>query len=284
MKNELLTTMSMDMGISRFKGESETSFTYRLLYSALGQWCLTVAQNSLDGISGTTKHNQIANYGRSILIGNTALFFGIPNMAYNINGLGVFSRPTLYKITKKEFLIRDDLTCEEYFRSQYDPIDFYDRDIDLSKLDFFNPQMNNAPSQSWGKRLETDCTVAQDTKTGSFFRMMKVDDILQFPDEPLEQQNDSFTSYEYRRLYFAMKAHYGKPVKATITKYDEVYSKIRLGGHLPNREYYFMLLLSWPENNAFDKANFIIRNDFLNEVTAVLTNIGIEIKGGHANG
>lgn len=338
MTNDLLFAMSSDMGISRFYGETEDSFVYRLCYSALGQWCLRVARNSLDNVTGTTKHNQtivlndlldrflelfpsisdkfidvsnqqvtfpvyirriyeetgylltddnnrnrIANYGRSISIGNEALFFGIPNTVYIVNGLGIFTSPTVYKVSSKEFLIRDDLTYEEFFRARFDPIDFYDRDIDTDELEFFNPKSNNVPSQSWGKRLETDCTVARKSKTGPFYRVMRISDTLQFADEPVEQQSDTLTSYEYRRLYFALKAHYKKPLKATIIKLDKVYSRIRVGGHLPNREYYYLLLLSWPMNSAFDKINFLVRNDLLLEPTAVLTNIGIEIRGGHTN-
>lgn len=337
--NELFTAMSTDMRINRFRGETEDSFIYRLCYSALGQWCLRLALNLLNGVVGTTKHNQtivlnelmsryselfpsvsgrfvdtnnpqinfpvhirrvyeetgylltddnnrnrLANFGRSIPIGNSALFFGIPNMIYSANGLGAFTNPTVYQVSAREFLIRDDLNYEEYFQSQFDIIDFYDRDINPDELEFFNPLSNNAPSLSWGRRLETDCSVARKSETGPFYRVMRIADAsLQYADEPLEQQNDSFTSYEFRRLYFALKAHYKKPLKVSITKQDEEYSKIRVGGHLPNREYYFLLLLSWPINNAFDKVNFLIRNDFLQEVIATLTNIGIEVKGGYTN-
>lgn len=336
--NELLQTMSYDMGISRFHGEMEDSFVYRLCYSALGQWCLRTAQNLSDSVAGTTKHNQtivlndllarfselfpsisyrfintgnqqvnfpvhirrvyeetgylltdgnsrnrIASYGRSIQIGNKALFFGIPNAVYNVNGLGTFTSPTAYKVSTKEFLIRDDLTYEEFFGSRFDPIDFYDKDIETEGLEFFNPKSSNVPSKSWGKRPETDCTVARKSKTGPFYRVMRVSNTLQFADEPIEPQSDDFTSYEYRRLYFALKAHYKKPLKAIITQTDKKYSKIRVGGHLPNREYYYLLLLSWPANSAFDKINFLIQNDLLPEIIAVLTNIGIEIDGGHTN-
>jgi len=336
--NDLLLAMSSDMDVNRFNGETEDSFVYRLCYSALGQWCLRTSQNSLDGVSGTTKHNQtivinnllakfselfpsisdrfidasnqqfnfsvhtrrvyeetgylltddnnrnrVANYGRCILIGSKALFFGIPNTVYTVGGLGVFTSPTAYVVSAKEFLIRDDLTCEAFFHSQFDPIDFYDRDIDIDELEFFNPLSSNIPSQSWGKRLETDCTIARKSETGPFYRVKRLSDTLQFADEHIEQQNDGFTSYEYRRLYFALKAHYETPLKATITKINKKYSKIKVGGHLPNREYYYLLLLSWPMNSAFDKVNFLIRNDLLPGAIAVLTNIGIEIKGGLIN-
>jgi hypothetical protein len=332
--NELLATMSTDMGINRFLDELEDSFIYRLCYSALGQWCLHLAQNSSNGSIGTTKNNQtivlnelmlrysdlfniaekyvdpsnsvvsfpvrirrvyeetgylltddnnrnrLANFGRSIPIGKTALYFGIPNAKYFISGLGVFTNPTDYKVSVREFLVRDDLTWEEYFQAKYDLIDFYERDIKPDELEFFNPQSDNVPSQSWRKQMDTDCSVARKSEWGPFYRVIRAGDVLLFADEPIEPQGDSFTSYDYRRLYFALKAHYMKPIKATIIRQDEEYSELRVGGHLPNREYYFLLLISWPVNSAFDKINFLLRNDFIPEVSAALRNIGVEVREG----
>jgi len=337
--NEMLTAMSTDMRIDRFRGEADENFAYRLCYSALGQWCLRTAGNSEKGNIGTTKHNQtivlnelmlryselfpmiadrfvdtnnrqvnlsvhirrlyeetgylltddgnrnrLANFGRSILIGNTALFSGIPDLPYSINGLGVFGSPTEYKVTVSEFLIRDGLKWEEYFQSQFDPFDFYERDINLDELEFFNPLSNNVPSQSWRRHMETNYAVARKSESGPFYRVMRMPDgSLQFANEPIESQSDIFVSYEFRRLYFALKAYYKNPLQAIITKKDAMYSEIRIKGLLPNREYYFLLLLSWPKNNAFDKANFLMKNDFIPEVTKILTNIGIEVYGGNTN-
>lgn len=337
--NELLITMSKDMGIERFHGELEDSFIFRLCYSALGQWCISVAKNSSDGITGTTKQNQtvvlnelfqrytelfpaitnkfietsnqqisfsshirkvyeetgyfltddnnrnkIANYGRSIEVGNTALFFGIPTTSYTMNGLGIFTRPTTYKSSTREFLIRDNLNYEEYFHSQFDAIDFYERDINLNELEFFNPLLHRAPSLSWTKKMATTCSVARKSDSGPFYRVMQVSDAsIMFADESIEPQTDELISYEYRRLYFALKAHYNNPLNVSIIKQDDKYSKIKIGGHLPNREYYYLLLLSWPVNNAFDKTNFLLKNDFIPEVVAVLTNIGIQVKRGYTN-
>lgn len=334
MKDDLLQAMSVDMNIPRFQNESDESFVYRLCYSALGQWCLSIAKNATGISIGTTKnnqtivlndllarytelfpdiskkfidtsnrqrsisvfmrrvyeetgylltdegnHNRLVNFGRSIKIGHHALFFGLPQKPDNVNGLGVFSSPSEYVIAVNDFLIRDSLTCEEYFQTQFDPIDFYDRNINVQELEFFNPLSKNVPSLSWNKNLETDCSVARKTETGPFYRVMRAPEGIQFADEPVEAQPDSFISHEYRRLYFAMKAHYGNPVKAMTSKLDNRYSKIRIGGHLPYREYYFLLLLAWPEQTAFDKINFIIRNSLLGEAHTVFEHIGIEVKG-----
>ena len=234
-------------------------------------------------LTDSGNHNQIANYGRTIKMGRKSLFFGLPNHIIEVNGLGVFTNPTNYSVALKEFLVRDSLSFEDYFCTRFDPIDFYERGIDLTDLEFFNPKSNTVPSLSWSKKMETDCTVARKAELGPFYRVMKIADKIQFADEPVEIQSDSFISCEYRRMYFAIKAHYGNYIKATIKKLDEAYSNIRLGGRLPNREYCLLLLLSWPERNAFDKASFIIRNDFLDIATKALTGIGIKIKGGYSN-
>lgn len=333
--DDLLKTMSADMNIPRFGNETDESFTYRLCYSALGQWCLNTGRNKAGNDVGTTKHkqtivlneiltryidlypniserfidstnphssisvfirriyeetgylittvdnrNKLANYGRSIKIGNQSLFFGLPHRIHAVNGLGVYSAQTAYEVTIKDYLIRDNLTCDEYFSSCFDPIDFYEKDISIQELEFFNPLANSVPSQSWYKDLETDCSVARKAETGPFYRVMRMPEGIYFSDEPVKAQSDGFTSYEYRRLYFALKKHYKNPLKAMVSRLDNNYSKIRIGGHLPNREYYFLLFLSWPERTAYDKTNFIIRNSLLEEALAVLENIGLEIKGG----
>ena len=252
--------------------QSSTSVSIRRIYEETG-YLLTDENN----------HNRLANFGRSITIGNQSLFFGLPREPYTVNGLGVFSSPSEYVVTVKDFLIRDCLTCKEYFKAQFDPIDFYNRDIDVQELEFFNPLSNNAPSQSWTKNQRTDCSIARKTETGPFYRVIRTAEGIQFADDHIELFSDTFTSHEYRRLYFAMKAHYGNPLKASIFKLDSVYSKIRLRGHLPYREYYFLLLLAWPEHTAFDKVNFIIRNSLLKEALTVLEYIGFEIKGGSIN-
>lgn len=235
-------------------------------------------------LTDENNRNRVANFGRCIPIGGTALFFGIPNSTYAVNGLGAYTNSTPYMVSSREFLIRDDLTWEQYFQSQFDIIDFYDKDINLDELEFFNPLLNNVPSLSWGRQMKTDCTVARKSELGPYYRIMRINSIyLQFADESAELQNDSFISYEFRRLYFALKAHYNNSLNATISTQDAEYSKIKISGHLPNREYYYLLLLSWPVNNAFDKVNFLIRNDFIPEVTVALKNIGIEVKGGKPN-
>lgn len=332
--------MSNDMGIERYRGESDDSFIYRLCYSALGQWCLHIAKNSSAGVIGTTKHNQtivinellqryielfpgiaeklinvgnpqasfpvhirrvyeetgylltdennrnhLTNLGRTIYAGDTYLFIGLPHKAFTVNGLGVFRSPTKFLSSTCEFLIRDKLTCEEYFQERYDTIDFCERDIAIDKLQFFNPMSTDVPSRSWSAKMIKNCSIARGSVLGPFYRVLKEsDNSFLFADEIVEPQNDGLTSYEYRRLYFAIKAHYNNPLKAWIIKRDEKYSKLRIGGYLPNREYYYLLLLSWPFKHAFDKVNFLIRNDFIPEIIDMFKNIGIITIGGNMDG
>ena len=234
-------------------------------------------------LTDENKRNRLANFGRSIKFGNEALFFGLPSEIHAVNGLGVFTTPTAFEVTAKDFLIRDNLSCEQYFKVRFDPIDFYERDVDIQELDFFNPLAKSVPSRSWSRNLETDCSVARKTETGPFYRVMRTLENVQFADEVVEAQSDNFTSYEYRRLYFAMKSHFGNPLKVRVAKIDDEYTRISIGGHLPNREYYFLLLMSWPERSAFDKVNFIIRTALVDEALNVLENIGLKVEGGRTH-
>ena len=226
-------------------------------------------------------HNSLANFGRSIQLGKKALFFGVPNDDYEVNGLGVFASPTAYKVAINDFLIRDNLTCEEYFHACFDEIDFYDRSIDVNDLEIFDPLSSKTPSRSWTKKIMTDYTMARNVDTNSYYRIIRTPTGILYANERFEIQSDSFTSHEYRRLYFALKKHYGNPLKAWITKVDDEYSKVRVRGHLPYREYYCLLLLAWPERSAFDKVNFLVNNALLADVISLLENIGIKVEREH---
>jgi hypothetical protein len=333
MTNNLLDTMSNDMKIIRYRNESDYSYTCRLCYSALGQWCLNLSRNINANQYGTSKINQtnilkkilssfyklfpnitkffidssdksneiyvlirriyeetgylitnknnyniLANFGRGISFGSESLFFGIPNESYSVNGLGIFTQSSNYEVKIKDFLIRDNLTSDEYFYANFNPIYFYDIGINIDQLEFFNSLLRKSPSKSWGKRLTTEFTLARASKIGPYYKIMQLNSGIKFVDQPIETQHDSFTSNEYRRLYFAIKKYYNNPLKVFISQLDDNYSKISLGGHLPNREYYFLLLLSWPEDNAFNKIDFIIRNYLLDHLFEIFENIGLEVK------
>lgn len=333
--NGLITALSEDMRIYRYLGESDDSFIFRVCYSALGQWCLMIAQNSISGITGTSKQyqtimlndllkcyselfsgisdkfkdrnnpqlvfsvhirrvfeetgflltnisnrNQLANYGRNIQVGNSSLFFGFPDIEYSVVGLGIFTSLTSSLTSKNEFIIRDYLTVEEYFQSRFDISDFYEKQFDNDELQFFNPLSSQSPSNSWSTKIVVDYSLARKSQFGPYYRVIKeFDKSMLFADEVVYSPTDNFTSCEYRRLYFALKAHYKNPVKACIIKLDEEYSKLMINGYLPNREYYYLLLISWPFKNAFDKVIYLIKNDFIQDIVDTLENIGIVVRG-----
>ncbi len=329
--NELIKSMSVDMKIIPYKAESENSFVYRVLFSALGQWCLHIAAGKQNGNSGTTKHNQtyilnnlISNYielfpdveqslcsddtqlpvlirhiyqefgyfctddeNRNHLCDilravNTGAFKLCLNLLRDseINGLGIFNSETTSSVSWRELLIRDLLTPEQYINSKYDIVMFEDRDLDFQDMQFFNPLSYASPSQSWGNKMYTNFTVCRKSLLGPFYLIQSYDGTILYSKEELSETGDKITSFEYRRLYFALKNFYKNPVKMRIEKLDDTYSKLIFQGHLPNREYYLLLLISWPDQHAFNKTEFIIKNHFIPFISEVISNLGIEIIGG----
>ena len=137
-------------------------------------------------LTDSSNYNRLANFGRSISLGGKSLYFGLPNDAYVVNGLGVFADRMHYRVSVEDFLIRDTLTCDEYFKTRFDILDFYDKDLDVDQLEFFNPLSKRSPSQSWEKQMETEYSVARKIEPRVFYRVMTTDDGLLFADEPVE--------------------------------------------------------------------------------------------------
>lgn len=332
---ELLESMSKDMGINRYAGESNDSFTYRLLYSSLGLWCLWTSNN---GGHGSTKHNQThvinellqrydelfpgiinkftnstspghkfsvhirrvyeemgylitdennrnqtANFGRTMGIGkgNTALYFGIPNEPFTINGLGLFTTPTDYSVTTSELLIRDELSVADYVHGKYNIADFIELDISIEELQFFNPLSKNSISQSWFREMATDFSIARNVERTYYYRVIResTGNIL-FAHEVGDAKSDLLTSYEYRRLYYALKAYYNNPSIARLIYKDDNYAVLKLYGHLPNRDYFFLLMTTWPYDNAFEKTSFLLRREFITDIKSLMGCLGIIVTGG----
>ena len=133
------------------------------------------------------------------------------------------------------------------------------------------------PSSSWGKEVRTRRTVARTDAHNSLFRVIcESSGKLLYADEPFDIDKEKLTSFETRRLYIALKEQYGEPVIAQINQLDERYCEIRLTAHLPTREYYFLLLSTWPRRTAFDKIRFIANSSLLPTIEKVLNNIGVK--------
>ena len=337
---ELLGVMSSDMNISEYYGEPMDNFAYRVIYSALGLWCLKVAQRSKSGGNGVSKNAQtlvihdllekyiglypeierffsarkntdVAIFIRTVyeqtgylmstegnhcvlamsereicLSTNKYLFFGIPDGNLSMNGFGVFTDFENENVESlQDFLIRDNLSTDEYVEANYDICDFEPREIDESTLEFFDPKMRTSPSKAWQNYMEVDLTMARQGLSGPYFRIMRDSEgQLLFADEFEGDKGGSFTGYEYRRLYMALNDYYGSPMLAYLCPIDEIYSHIRFLGHLPNREYYLMLLCGWPKYSIEDKTNFIIKNEMLPALLPILKNIGVNVKRGEFRG
>lgn len=65
----LFGVMAEDMGITPYKGESKDSYIYRIVFSALGLWCLTNARTEIHHMKGISKtaqtillHNLVEEY------------------------------------------------------------------------------------------------------------------------------------------------------------------------------------------------------------------------------
>ncbi len=232
-------------------------------------------------ITGEDGWNSLAPFGRTVPVGEKHLYFGVPGSNIEMNGLGVFSGNDDYCSSIREFLIRDALDAEQYFETSFDLCDFEVRDIDLNGLEFFSPRKKAPPSYCWTKTLDVDCTVCRKAENGPYYRLMRLQDgqILFSNEEGSNVSAESLLSHDYRRLYYALKAHYGCPARVGIRAMSSDYSAIKLPGHLPNREYYFLLLISWPKQSAFDRTQFIVKNVFLKSILELLQSIGIECEG-----
>lgn len=325
--NELLKAMSSDMHILPYQGESGLSFAYRVLFSALGQWCLRSAsapdspiskhaqtillkelieryfelfpgiEESLSSedqsvsefirrvyeetgylITDKNNRNHIANAGKGICIGDNSLLLGISDTA-KVMGLGVYANSVQQPISVSELLIRDCLQWQQYIDNQFNIVLFKKRDIPIDELQFFDPLSNASPSSSWSSQMKTEKTVARKSQNGPYYKVMTYENELLYCEEPPNADSDELISYEYRRLYFALKKSYGNPLGAVFKKKDDNYYEITIKGHLPNREYYLLLLCAWPKQNFTNKYQFIAHAEVVPLIKELLTNLAIEIEG-----
>lgn len=231
-------------------------------------------------LTDKNNRNALAEYGRTVPVGTQNLFFGVPGSDFEMNGLGVFSQNGSYCSSIQELLIRDKFDVEEYFSACFDLCDFEKRDLDISEFEFFLPKKQAPPSNCWGRVCNVDCTMARQNATGPYYRVMRSSaSTVLFCSEDSDTSPESLLSRDYRRLYYTLKAHYGYPSVARIKALGSEYSLLILPGHLPNREYYFLLLTAWPKRTVFDRTQFVVKNEFLDDILLLLKKLGIQIKG-----
>lgn len=327
------------MNIHPYADEPEESYGYRVIYSALGLWCLTSSLSEKENKKEISKnaqtlimHRLLEKYlqfcpnAKRYLIGsktsdvavhirklyeqtgyfltfddnynvlndsgetvrvseNGSLYLGLPADGYSINGLGIHCGNNNREISLKEFLVRDNLSPEEYLLSCFDFCDFEEKDIDESELEFFNPFFNGRLSEAWRKHRNTDMTIARRSSAGPYYRVMEGNNrTLIFADENSSDELDTMTGAEFRRIYIALKKYYLNPMQAIICPIDDEYTYIRILGQLTNREYYYMLLNGWPKNGFYDRNNFIIRNELTAQAVQILCDIGFEARDGEFYG
>lgn len=338
--NELIKIMANDMGISSYTNESNESYSYRVIYSALGLWCLKSSYSKKEcinnGISKNAQsmllHNLLEHYvkmcpyskhlllgfsnrdiavfirnvyeqtgylltlennfnilnngGETVTFSNTDyLYLGWPSTNYSINGLGIHCKNKGKEVKLRDFLVRDSLTPEEYIKVNYDECDFEERDINTDELEFFNPYYYGNISSSWYGRIKSNKTVARKHNVGTYYRVIKRQNgTLLFADEIKNDEKTALTGAEFRRLYVALKKYYDNPMQMLICRIDDEYSHVRILGQLPNREYFYLLMNSWPKNSFFDRNNFIIRNKLIEQTAEVLKSIGFTTRNGEFYG
>ena len=316
--------MADDMGICPYANEAAESYGYRVIYSALGLWCLKSALSEKENIKGISKSAQshllqkyiemcptskhflfgsrtmdVAVFIRNIyeqtgylltldnnfnVLNNTGetvgfsdidhLYLGIPAVDYSLNGLGIHCSCK-----------SNEIKLKDYMKINYDECDFDERDIDIDKLEFFNPFYCGNVSKAWQKRMTCSRTIARENTIGPYYRVMRIEDgKLLYADENRSDELDALTGAEFRRLYIAIKKHYDNPMQLLICPIDEEYSHIKILGQLPNREYYYLLMNAWPKKGFSDRNNFIIRNKLTAQITAVLGALGFTVRDGEFYG
>ena len=243
----------------------------RNLYEQTG-YLLTSADN----------YNVLNNGMESIRVtDNDYLYFGIPNGNYTINGFGIHCNAQGKEALLSDFLIRDNLTVDEYIEANFDLCDFEERGIDPSTLEYFDATVPTSLTFSWGKRITSQFTVARQGLSGPYYKVILLDNKIYYADENNNlDSRDSMTGKEFQRLYIALRNYYSKPMIALNCPINNEYTYIRILGQMPNREYFYFLLNGWPKNRITDRNEFIMRNELVSPSIAVLKHLGfVEKKG-----
>lgn len=329
MISELFQTMADDLSITPYHKEPTEDYCYRVCYSALAYYLLTLARGEEAGIRGISKKSQtdtikllinqyhavlglessrfqdstytfpvfcrkvyeevgylivdkrnydtVANYGRTLQTSNGFLYYGVPKIVQNVCGLGVYTNSPGKETSLFHAIMRDQRSIDEYITDEYNPLDFTEREFPVESTEFFDPTQKKAPSSSWNHARKVQQTVARERASHSLYKVMDESGHLLFAEIPSDIDRDKLTSCDHRRLYIALKAKFGAPALAWFNQIDSNHYRITLSAHLPNREYYYLLLSAWPEGNAFNRNSFIANCSLLPTIEAVLSNIGMKI-------
>lgn len=326
--NKLIQRIANDLNISPFLGEPEEDFVNRILYSALGIWCLNITERK--GATGynanktflTRELNELSNiykqlfpqftnfvgdtdiglfirmiyeelgilmfkndviqtakYGRGLDISGDVLYFGLPEHIVRVDGLGVISNYATYKTGINEILIRDSISPISLIQELFDPVYFNEWDKDIV-LEFFDPTSNSTISSSWNRVCKVKYTFARNPDTNDHYRVI-CDENMQVRLYVLESNIDNnqiLTECEYRRKYYALMYYYSSPFRVVIRHIDNEYSCIKFYGKLPNREGFFLSLISWPIRSIKNANEYLVRNKCLSILNDLFNNLGIVLQ------
>ena len=289
--NQLMSAMSHDLGVAPYAEEPSASFSYRVIYSGLGEWCLKLATDGISKIGMTKRLNELVQHmanaadvleyftcenedaGRTIreqyeFSGCIALDEN--NRLHFVRGLPNFT----------SIIERDGMTNNEFIRSQYCALDFDDvQDYLLQGAEYFAPTANCAFSRAWRNTPLVERTVLRTAMTDNrdYYRVM-VDGSRKYIAKLSKNPIGTLDENEYRRLYYELRAFYGNPVSATKTQLDKQHIRIMLQSHLPMREYTALRHIAWPESSLFEKRRFIAKVETLPTIQNILSNIGIIVR------
>ena len=325
--NRLILQIAQDLNIPIFLEETEEDYINRILYSALGVWCLNLAERK--GATGFNANKtfltrelnklaksytqlfpqfsnfvgetdiglfirtiyeelgvlyfendviQTAKYGRGLDVSDGVLYFGLPECIERVDGQGIISDSAVYKVDLNEILIRDLISPTKLIQELFDPIHFdaWNKDI---MLEFFDPLSKLNTSSSWKRECKVKFTYARNPDTKDHYRVI-CDDNFQVQLHVLDNSvdnNQTLTGCEYRRKYYALMSYYSSPFNVFISNIDDEYSRIKFYGKLPNREGFFLALISWPIKSVENAKEFIVRNKYLFVLNNMFDNLGIKL-------
>ncbi len=243
----------------------------------------------------TTNDNyNVLNQGREIipLSNGMFLYFGIPKYSFLMTGLGISTfdnKNEGVEINIKEFLIRDFFTPKEFIETNYCESEFASKDIDVNKLEYFNPLSKYNIYKSWQKNIYYSWkennytfpirTIGRNLEYNEYYKVLIGKDNKKLFSKPIINyySKENMSGQEYTRLYLTLRKYYGNPAKARFSKIDDYYYRLDLFASIPNREYFYLLLNGWPIDAYNNRYNFIISDDSKSSCAEVLENIGFKV-------
>ena len=219
----------------------------------------------------------LTDINRAVKVGTSSyLSYKFNPNQITMNGLGIYCGKKENLLSVNELLIRDSLSYTEYVDKFFDITEGdYIYNIEVDNLLFFNPRSEHSLSKSWENRSNTPLTIAYDKVNKIYYAVIDNQNEKIYAKLSNYDAGNELTDYEYRRVYFALKSYYNNPVIYTLEELDSKHCLLKINSHLPNREYYFLLMSAWPDGSAYNKTSYIVKKDFIEIISKLLGNMGI---------